>query len=102
MEEKLTAILTRIEQSSLSDEEKVQLYALISESLKASIWPSLISSMPKDQLQELISQPGKATVEAYKKLIDESIMDEKTLASIEKVTDRLLEEVDAALKEEHI
>lgn len=102
MEDKLKAIIKRIEASSLQEEEKVQLYAVISESLKASIWPTLVSAMPKEALETLTQAPGKATVEAYLSLIEEATKDEKVLDDINQVTNDLVSEIDAALKEEHI
>ena len=103
MEEKLTAILERIETSTLTDDEKVKLYALISESLKASIWPTLLAAMPKDKLEAFTkTEPGKASIEAYLSLIEDATTDEKNLDAINSGMEKLLDEIDAVLQEEHI
>lgn len=102
MEQKLKALIERIETSSLSEEDKVKLYAVISEGLKASIWPSFLSAMPKDQLEVLSKNPSKATLEAFGKLLEDTVGDGKVLAEVDDVMNGLLEEVDAALREEHI
>lgn len=102
MEEKLKAILARIEASNLEEQDKVQLYALISESLKASIWPTLVSQMPKDKLEALVKNPGKATAESYLELIEEATKDEKVLDDVNATLDKLVDEIDEALIEEKI
>ncbi len=102
MEEKLKAILARIEASNLEEQDKVKLYAVISESLKASIWPTLLSNMPKDKLDALVKQPGKATAETYLQLIEDATKDEAVLDEVHAVMGKLVDEIDAALTEEKI
>ena len=102
MEEKLKAILARIEASNLEEQDKVKLYAVISESLKASIWPTLLSNMPKDKLDVLVKQPGKATAETYLQLIEDATKDEAVLDEVHEVMGKLVDEIDAALTEEKI
>mgnify|MGYP001561965494 FL=1 len=102
MEEKIKAILARIEASNLEEQDKVQLYAVISESLKASIWPTLVSRMPKDKLEVLVKNPGKATVESYLELIEEATKDDKVLDDVNAVLNNLVNEIDTVLTEEKI
>lgn len=102
MEEKLKAILARIEASNLEEQDKVKLYALISESLKAAIWPTLVANMPKDELEVLVKNPGKATAESYLHLIEEATKDEKALDDVNQVLMNLVDEIDTALTEEKI
>lgn len=102
MEEKLKAILARIEASNLEEQDKVKLYAIISESLKASIWPTLVSRMPKDKLEALVKSHGKATAETYLGLIEEATKDDKVLDDVNGVLNDLVNEIDAALAEEKI
>lgn len=102
MEEKLKAILARIEASNLEEQDKVKLYAVISESLKASIWPTLLSKMPKDKLDALVKQPGKATAETYLQLIEDATGDDAVLDEVNAVMEKLVDEIDAALTEEKI
>lgn len=102
MEERLNSILARIEKSGLSEEDKIKLYGIISESMKAAIWPSLVSRMSKDKIDSLGKASGKDTVYAYIALIEEATKDEKALDEINETLGKLLDEVDAALKEEQI
>ncbi len=102
MEAKLKAILARIEASNLEEQDKVKLYAVISESLKASIWPTLLSNMPKDTLDALVKQPAKATAETYLQLIEDATKDEAVLDEVHAVMEKLIDEIDAALTEEKI
>jgi hypothetical protein len=103
MEEKLKSIVTRIEQSSLSQEEKDELYATISEGLQLTVWPVLLKHMPKDQLDYLAADPkGRVTVESYGKLITDSIKDGEALKEIDAQMNEVLTEVDNALTEEGI
>ena len=103
MEEKLKAIVTRIEASKLSDTDKAELYATISEGLQATVWPILLKFMPKDQLEYLSADPkSRVTVESYGKLIEDSIKDGEALKEIEGLMNAVLSEVDTALKEEGV
>ncbi len=103
MEEKLKAIIKRIEQSSLSVEEKSQLYATISSGLQASIWPTIMQHVPKEKMDVIAALPkDKLSALEFAKLIEASIQDGMALAEIDDVTNKLLDEVDAALKEERI
>ncbi|MEK7577719.1 MAG: hypothetical protein AAB492_03855 [Patescibacteria group bacterium] len=103
MEEKLKAIVTRIEQSKLSDEDKAELYATISEGLQATVWPVLLKYMPKEQLEFLSADPkSRVTVESYAKLIEDTIKDGEALKEIEGLMNEVLSEVDKALAEENV
>lgn len=102
MEEKLKAIVTRIEQSKLSEEDRAELYATISEGLQATVWPVLLKYMPKDQLETLAADKSKVTVESYGKLIEDTIKDGEALKEIDGLMNEVLSEVDKALKEENV
>lgn len=100
MEDKLRAIVTRIEASTLSQEDKDELYRTISEGLQATVWPVLLKYMPKEELEDLSKNPGKVTVESYAKLIEDTIKDGVALKEIEGLMVEVLHEVDAALDKE--
>lgn len=103
MEEKLRAIVTRIEQSKLSEDDKAALYATISEGLQATVWPVLLKYMPKDQLEYLAAEPkGRVTIESYAKLIEDTVKDGVALKEIENLMNQVLAEVDKALSEEGV
>ena len=101
MEEKLKAIVTRIEQSKLSADDKAELYATISEGLQATVWPVLLKYMPKDKLEYLSADPkSRVTVESYAKLIEDTIKDGVALKEIDGLMNQVLSEVSKALTEE--
>jgi len=103
MEDKLKAIVERIEKSKLSEEEKNELYATISEGLQLTVWPVLLKYMPKDQLDYLAEDPkGRVTVESYAKLIEDTIKDGEALKEIDGLMKSVLNEVDTALTEEGV
>lgn len=102
MEDKLKAIIARVEASALPEADKNKIYVMISEGMKASIWPALISSMPKDQLEALSKQTAKVTVESYTKLMEAAVGDEKVMAEVDETLNALIDQVDTALKEENI
>ncbi len=103
MEDKLKAIVSRIEQSKLSEEEKAELYTTISEGLQVTVWPVLLKYMPKDQLDFLAADPkGRVTVESYATLITDTIKDGVALKEIDDLMNQVLDEVDKALSEEGI
>lgn len=103
MDEKLKAIVTRIEQSKLSEEDKAQMYTTISEGLQLTVWPVLLKYMPKDQLDYLAADAkSRVTVESYAKLIEDTIKDGEALKEIDALMVSVLSEVDKALSEEGI
>ena len=102
MEDKLKAIVERIEKSTLSEEDRAELYATISEGLQATVWPVLLKYMPKDQLETLASDKSKVTVESYGKLIEDTIKDGEALKEIDGLMNEVLSEVDGALTHEGV
>lgn len=102
MEDKLKAIVERVEKSKLSEEDRAELYATISEGLQATVWPILLKYMPKDQLETLAADKSKVTVESYGKLIEDTIKDGEALKEIDGLMNEVLSEVDKALQEEGV
>lgn len=103
MEQRLDDIITRIEASSLSADEKAQLYAAISGGLQGSVWPVLIKLAPPNEIDEILKETDeKRKVERYNALISGVVDTDSSYAEIEETMNKLLDEVDAALKEEHI
>ena len=103
MEEKLKAIVERIEKSQLSESEKNELYVLISEGLQSTVWPIMVKYMPQEDLEYLAADPkSRVTVESYAKLIGDSIKDGEALKEIEETMTGVLENVEKALTDENI
>ena len=100
IDDKLRAIVTRVELTKLSDMEKETIYQTVADGLQSTVWPILIKYMPKEQLEDLAKNPAKVTIESYGKLIDDTISDGKALEEISKLMVEILDEVDKALTEE--
>jgi hypothetical protein len=102
MDDKLRAVVTRVEASKLTDPEKESIYTSISEGLQSTVWPILIKYMPKERLADLAKNPSKVTIESYGQLIEDTVKDGAALKEIEALMVSILGEVDAALTEQGI
>ena len=92
MENQLRGIVTRIEASTLSEDDKAALYVTISEGLQGTVWPVLLKFMPKDQLEDLANNPSKVTVESYATLIENTVKDGAALKEIENLIQKRIKE----------
>lgn len=103
MEDRLKTIIARIESSVLSDKEKAQLYTAISGGLQASIWPALLKFVPESELDVLLAETDeKKKVERYSQLIGDAMEKGNALTEIDETMNKLLDEVEAAMKEENL
>lgn len=102
MEERLRSILARIEASSLTQDEKIQLCGMISEGLKASIWPSILQDIPDDKKEILFGNGGKPSVDEYQSTLLAVLEKKHVQEDIDQTMNKLLDAVDAALKEDNI
>lgn len=97
MEDKLRALVVRIESSQLSQQEKDEIYASLAEGLHTTVWPTIIKYLPKDKLDAMAADAPRVTVEAYGELIEASIQDGQALKEIATMMDEILTAVDATL-----
>lgn len=103
MEEKLKAIVERIEKSQLSESEKDELYVLVSEGLQSTVWPIMVKYMPQQDLEYLAADPKtRVTVESYAKLIGDTIKDGEALKEIDETMTKVLTDVEKALTDEGV
>lgn len=103
MEDKLKGIIERIDTSTLSGETKTQLYTAIGAGLQASIWPILLTHLPQGEADALLAETdAKKRVERYSELIATTMEEGNALDEIDETMNKLLDEVDTALREEHI
>ncbi len=103
MEEKLKAIVERIEKSQLSETEKNELYVIVSDGLQSTVWPIMVKYMPQEDLEYLAADPKtRVTVESYAKLIGEAVSNGEALQEIEETMDGVLSQVENVLHEEGI
>lgn len=102
MEDRINAIVARIEASTLPDTDKMKMIGMVSEGLKASIWPTLLSHMPKDKVEAVTKQPTKVSIDTYLSLIEEATTDDKVLDEINTTMGKLLDEIEHVLAEEKL
>ena len=74
----LTHIITKVGESSLSDEEKANVYAQISVGLYALVWPILMAHMPERDLAAAVDNPKDWGMDRYTNLIGKALSDPQT------------------------
>lgn len=102
MENKLLAIITKIEHSSLTESEKNALYETIASGLRATVWPGLYPYMPKDKLDMLPNADHKTAVALTGDILTTAFADPKIFDAIAKLLDEFLVEINRALAAEGI
>lgn len=102
MDDKLKGIITKIEQSNLTDQEKEELYAVISEGLHATVLPVLMKYMPQNEVNDVTNHPDTLTVGRYVQLVSDAVKNEAALPEIAGKMDSLLVEVNMLLAKEGI
>lgn len=102
MEDKLKAIITKIEQSDLTDQEKEELYTTISEGLHATVLPVLVKYMPQDQVDDVTNHPDTLTVDRYVQLVSDAVKNGAAMPEIAKFMDAFLVGVNSLLAKEGI
>lgn len=102
MDDKLKALITKIEQSDMADEEKEQVYGALSGGMRALVLPILVKYMPQDQVTELTNAPEKITVDRWVQLVETAVQNEQAQKEIPAVLDKLLVEVNSLLAKEGI
>ena len=92
----LTNIITRVQQSSLSDEKKADIYTQISIGLHKLVWSVLISHIPESKLKETTSQ-SQLTIDQYSDLIEIALQNPAASKELHAITIDSLSEIDAFL-----
>lgn len=102
MEDKLKGLITKIEQSDLTDQEKEELYTAISEGLHAAVLPVLLRYMPQQEVTDVTNNPDALTVDRYVQLVSDAVKNETALPEIANKMDGLLVEINSLLAKEGI
>ena len=100
--DQLTALVNRIEMSTITDEDKNKIYLSITNLLDATVLPIFLKHLPKDQLELLSNDVSKVTVDAYSKLISTTYGDGVALTEMDVALKDVVQKIDAALKQEGI
>lgn len=102
LEDKLNAIVAKVDGSSLSDREKDELYESIAQGIRDSVYPVLIKYMPDDKLDALSGKTGKDAVDALAEIFHDAIAGGQVVSEAENVLDELFVDVSKALLAEGI
>lgn len=102
MDDKLRSIITKIEQSDMTDEEKEELYAALSDGMRALVLPILVKYMSQEEVTELANASDKITVDRWVELVEAAVKNEQAQKEIPNALDKLLVEVNSLLAKEGI
>ena len=102
MEEKLLTLVSKIENSSLSQEEKDTLYDEIALDLRALVWPALYPHMPKDKMDALNNSQRKEAVVLTRDILLTAFNSPGAYEDIEKRMDEFIVEMNENLASEGI
>lgn len=97
MEQKLREIIQKVENSQLSDEQKAEVYAELSQGLRSLVWPVLMKHMPEDKLKAMVDDTANVSVDTYVALIEEAVKDGAALKEIDTLSMEALSGVEAVL-----
>ncbi len=99
MEEKLLALVGRIESSDLLDTDKEHLYVQIRHALEAAVVPIVIARLPKDTLHSFTQNLPTLSSEAYIRFIAEAMQGDAAINEVEQSMTEVLDIIAATLTE---
>lgn len=102
MEEKLSVLVTRIEQSHLLDSDKEHLYVQIRHALEAAVLPVLMARLSKDALHSFTQNLSSLTSEAYIRFIADAMREDAALDEVEQSMIQVLDVIAVTLTEEGV
>lgn len=102
MEERLRGLIIKIEKSELRHEEKLELYAILSEGLHAAVLPVLVKHLPHEKIDAFIQHPKTITVKTYVLLIEEALKKKEAMHDLSQTLYKLLDEIERLMLVEHI
>ncbi|MBI4066683.1 hypothetical protein HY411_03120 [Candidatus Gottesmanbacteria bacterium] len=99
MEDKLRALLVKIEASDLTDEQKEKMLAVLVDELEALVQPVLLRYVDPEKLETLASDTSKVTVESYLDLMKGALTNAEAYKELQSVMEQLLVEYESVMKE---
>lgn len=97
VEERLEVIIQKVEKSGWPDTDKEAFYAKMSEYLRSVVLPVVLNYAPETELQAMVGDKNKQTVDAYVSLLQQSFSNPKMFADLNSAFHSVLNDVDAAL-----
>ncbi len=99
MEDKLRALLSKIEASDLTDEQKDKMLGILVDELEALVQPVLLKYVDPAKLEALSTSEQKVTVESFINLTKEAIGDPEALPELSAAMEQVLVEYETVMKE---
>lgn len=99
MEDKLRALLAKIEALDLSDEQKDKMLGILVDELEAVVQPVLLNYVDAAKLETLANSEQKVTVEAFIDLMKEAVANPAALPDLSAAMEQVLAEYETVMKE---
>lgn len=97
MEDKLKQIIVRIENSSLEQPQKEEIYDAVADALRTVVLPTFLKYLPPEQLRDLASNPGKVTIETFGQLISKATKNPAMLEEINQQFEEIINKTEEIL-----
>ena len=102
IEDHLRDLVTRIENSSLSDDEKDKIYAVICISLNSVVAPVLQQNLPPDKVRQITEHPENATVQTFIDLVEDVDKNTPFRAELDAAMHEVVAAADRTLKARNV
>lgn len=93
----LSSIVTKIDATALTDVQKAEAYAIISDGLHRLVWPIVVSHIPQEVRDTLLNQQTRLTIDQYSDVMERVFQDKTTGRDIFDQVYSALKEVDALI-----
>lgn len=99
MEDKLRALLAKIENADVTDERKDKMMAMLVDELEALVQPVLLKYVDPKKLESLANTEGSVTVEAYLDTMKDALTNKDAFLELTTAMEKLLVDFEAIMKE---
>ena len=99
MEDKLRALLAKIENADVTDERKDKMMAILVDEIQALVQPVLLKYVDPGKLESLANTQGEVTVEAYLNAMKDALTNKDAFLELGATMEKLLVDYDAIMKE---
>lgn len=99
MEDKLRALLAKIESSDLTDEQKDKMLGILVNELEALVQPVLLKYVDAAKLEAAASDTSSITVENYLEVMKDALTNPEAYKELTSVMEQLLVDFEQVMKE---
>jgi Mg2+ and Co2+ transporter CorA len=93
LQQKLNAIIRKIDNSPFSKSQKEQLKNMVFGLLKKAVLPVMVKHMPGDKLKKFTDDPQNTTIDQYGELYAGALDDNTTMPELLSILDKMLDEI---------